>query len=162
MRSAKLSICWDCNLRCPYCVNQYPGIREAFKPITKAQLWGMPYDALDITGGEPLLRPDRVRAVLAESRPPRRHYLWTNGLLLPTTPPSLLKRMDGINVGYHAVPLPWDSLIGIHWNVSPIRLWVQDTDCGPWMDALPLEKVVWTKDDCLTMPREHWYYLEGE
>ncbi|HMR79577.1 MAG TPA: radical SAM protein, partial [Polyangiaceae bacterium] len=85
--SLVLTVTRRCNLRCSYC----PTAKDGFPTLTRAQalraldLFVDRYGGGDIKlfGGEPLLEPDTVRAVMerAEALPGgRRVYLSTNGL----------------------------------------------------------------------------------
>jgi len=33
MKECRVIVTWDCNLKCEYCCNDYPGVKDTFKPL---------------------------------------------------------------------------------------------------------------------------------
>jgi MoaA/NifB/PqqE/SkfB family radical SAM enzyme len=114
----------ECNMKCDYCGYIKEPIEaldtEGVKKVLKAIRPGHP--ALNITGGEPLVRPDIVE-ILAEAR--RLNFapivLNTNGLLLPKKEEVLyyadyvIISLDSLNEKH------WDQVVGVEGATSKVK-----------------------------------------
>ena len=144
---------WKCNLKCSYCCNEQERFRKDIKPVRLDDIDFAKYKTVCISGGEPLLFPDRIYAVC--QRVPREALivLYTNGLLLT---PSMAGRLWGfriytINVGLH-IPSTFDAIIrkavGSCHSQTDLRFHAQD--CHSYLaDLYPDQKFrFWKMDDC--------------
>lgn len=99
---ARLLITKACTRHCPGCCNTYPAIMAQIQTIASlTEITG--FAECCITGGEPMLIPERVSAVVAElrARNPESHiYLYT-ALYRPEIK-NLLPLLDGIHFTLHA------------------------------------------------------------
>lgn len=98
----RVLVSWTCNLKCAYCCNEIPEIREQIEEVRLSELAVADYPFVCITGGEPLLRHDLINAVCEKVQPEQTVILYTNGLLLGNEP--LNPRVQYINVGLHHIP----------------------------------------------------------
>lgn len=93
---------WKCNLSCSYCCNDIPRFREQIKPVAFADIDWQKYPNVCISGGEPLLFPERVERVCRAARSSFK-VLYTNGIFLsaPVMEQLYTWGVDAINVGLH-------------------------------------------------------------
>lgn len=104
--TVRVLVGWRCNLRCSYCCNLQERLRAQFQVVALDEIaWGR-YPVVCISGGEPLLYPDRVRTV-CERAAGRLIVLYTNGLLLAPGIATDLARwgVHAVNVGLHYGPM---------------------------------------------------------
>ena len=102
---------WKCNLSCSYCCNEIERCRSQIKPVAFADVDWQRYPTVCISGGEPLLFPDRVRRV-CKVAPNAFKVLYTNGIFLNENFMHELDRwgVRAINVGLHE-PRSFNRLI---------------------------------------------------
>lgn len=96
---------WKCNLKCDYCCNRIPEIRQSIEPVHFRDVsWDCPcWSTFCISGGEPLLDMKTVRKVCNRIPDDRVIILYTNGTLLtrPIAKELVKLGVTGINVGLH-------------------------------------------------------------
>lgn len=150
----RILVGWECNLRCPYCCNKIPEVRAQFREARLDDIDWSRYRTVCISGGEPLLQPDRILAVA--QRVPRDVLivLYTNGLLLDEEMGTRLwsYRVGAINVGLH-IEATFDVIIRrVSWAARwwGDRLRFQARDCYTWLaDLYPEVKFkFWKMNDC--------------
>lgn len=150
MNTAKIVISWDCNLDCSYCCNKDGVLRDTFKSIMLEEIEQSGYEDYEITGGEPLTVSNnyKLRRVLLAIPDDKNVYLYTNGLNLSYAVALFLKKhgVTAINVGYHQIPLDWDTLQIIHRTILPIRLWVKHDEVTDDMAGFDVK--TWHLGDC--------------
>ena len=98
---ARLIITLDCSRHCDYCVNEYESTTKQMKPITKVKELAK-YDEILITGGEPMLRPERTFKIVHGLRiayPKKKLYLYT-ALFHPMLF-KILPYLDGMHFTLH-------------------------------------------------------------
>lgn len=133
MRTARLLITEECNLNCPYCINEVPEVREHF--IEVKDLGAIPdiYDAICITGGEPLMEVTKMFTAAYKFKH-LESYLYTNGTKISRQLAEMIRYLefDGVNVGIHPKD-EHDAIRQIHhvhteaWEISDIlRFDLQD------------------------------------
>lgn len=128
---------WGCNIACNYCDTRHqqlpehgllentPGRRdfvEVANPVTFEQIlsvlgrwnrgWPGIHHSLSLTGGEPLLHPDIIQAILPEITAYFPVYLETNGLL----PDALELVIDQISMIGMDIKLPSATGCEISWD----------------------------------------------
>jgi MoaA/NifB/PqqE/SkfB family radical SAM enzyme len=98
---ARLLITEECERNCPYCCNQYESIMSKMQTIHGlGELQG--YDEVMITGGEPMLDPERTLMIAAELKirdPERPVYLYT--ALFDPAIEKILDVVDGVHYTVH-------------------------------------------------------------
>ncbi len=101
--TCRIVLSFVCNRGCPYCCNRQPRIQEQFTRRSLDEIDWNAYDTFCITGGEPLLSPDRIAAVCRRIPPPALVVLYTNGTLLDCWKARLLAAwgVRALNVGLH-------------------------------------------------------------
>jgi uncharacterized Fe-S cluster-containing radical SAM superfamily protein len=102
---------WKCNLKCSYCCNEIPRFRNQIKPIAFADIDWKKYPNVCISGGEPLLFPERVKRICVAALDAYK-ILYTNGVFLTEGMADDLSRwgIAAVNVGLH-VEKSFDVLI---------------------------------------------------
>ena len=121
----RILVSWACNLRCSYCCNEQPRFREQFKSVVLSDIDFSQYKRICISGGEPLLYPDRIRAIAECIRKDQIVILYTNGLRLT---PQKAQQLDSwgiqfINVGLH-LPSAFEA------QISACKKAVEHTSIG--------------------------------
>ncbi len=100
-RTARLIITFECERGCTYCCNRYTRIMSQAKRIPDVSpLRG--FDIVCITGGEPMLSPDKTLAVIRDIRRECNGaavYLYT--ALLAEAMPEVLDAVDGVHFTLH-------------------------------------------------------------
>ena len=93
---------WKCNLSCSYCCNEIARFREQIKSVAFTDIDWQKYPTVCISGGEPLLFPDRIARV-CRAAPNAFKILYTNGTLLNQGAIQHLRfwQVNAINVGLH-------------------------------------------------------------
>lgn len=151
--TARIIITRDCNLYCPYCCNERPEIYNKFRRLLSLEKvpW-QNYKSVCITGGEPLLRVDRILEVVRfANQHGCKKYLYTNGTMLtPNYLDFLLDNFefDGVNIGLHeGVLVPYSVLAH-----EKVRVSMFDTD----KRYMPVKANIKRINECDT-PNEHIY-----
>jgi molybdenum cofactor biosynthesis enzyme MoaA len=144
---------WKCNLRCAYCCNEQERFRKEIRAARLDDIDFSKYKTVCITGGEPLLFPDRIYAIC--QRVPREALivLYTNGIMLDR---KMALRLHGFRVGAINVGLHIESTFGTLIDrvtdavvqMADVRFHAQD--CYGWLSAMyPSAKFrFWKMDDC--------------
>ena len=144
---------WKCNLSCSYCCNEQERFRKDILPVRLAEIDFTQYKVVCISGGEPLLFPDRIYAICQRLQHPQLAVLYTNGILLDR---KMALRLHGfgvkaINVGLHIestfgtlIDRVTDAVV----QMADVRFHAQD--CYGWLSAMyPYAKFrFWKMDDC--------------
>ncbi len=143
---------WKCNLSCSYCCNDQERFRKDIRPAKLDDIDFATYKTVCISGGEPLLFPDRIYAVC--QRVPRTALivLYTNGIFLTREMAARLWgfRIGAINVGLH-IESTFDPIIRKVTEAAPnmnVRFHAQD--CHKYLaDLYPNASFrFWKMDDC--------------
>ena len=101
MKIARLLITKACQRSCSYCCNEQEGALDTMQDITVAGLQG--YDQVLITGGEPMLYPQRIKALVKALRlqnPKVTIYLYSAYYRAAHTP-QIMDMVDGIHFTLH-------------------------------------------------------------
>ena len=103
---------WKCNLSCSYCCNEIPEIRAGVRAASLDSVEWDKYDVFCISGGEPTLFMNRVKAVCDRIPAGREIYFYTNGTMLSREYVKQLCEwgVGGINVGLH-MPQTFKAII---------------------------------------------------
>lgn len=98
--TARIMISPKCNKACSYCCNEQQGVLDMFKPVTDLQFLAR-YKNICITGGEPMLFPDKVLSVAAYARNmDLKVYLYTAQYTFRMY--EVIKWLDGLTYTVHA------------------------------------------------------------
>jgi len=101
MRTARLIVTFECPRRCPHCCNGYGRIMAQARRVPDVSpLRGS--DIVCVTGGEPMLDPDRTLGVIRDIRrecPGAAVYLYT--ALATGRSPDILDAVDGLQFTLH-------------------------------------------------------------
>jgi organic radical activating enzyme len=104
MRKARVIITFACPKKCPGCCNTYSDIMSQAKPLNNVkQLKG--FDLIMITGGEPMLTPDRVvrlANIFRKVAPNSQIYLYTALNHNSSDMSKVIDSVDGIQYTLHA------------------------------------------------------------
>jgi organic radical activating enzyme len=114
MQTARVIITMKCNRHCPNCCNTHDNIIGGAYHI-KDILEVNHYDAVVITGGEPMLDPYRTRKIIKRLKycsPTRiqKVYMYT---AMPYVEQSIYQELDGIHYTLH---YPFDIADSIHFD----------------------------------------------
>ena len=122
-----------CNLNCAFCCMKEKDTYYSFKNQTALWIAQQRYDEIGITGGEPLLKFEKLVqfiCLIKYFNPKTKVYLYTNGYLLKSETAFMLKvaGLDGINWSPHETPKGYDKMqmSFIHACLIPIRILLQD------------------------------------
>ena len=100
-KTARLIVTFECQRHCPYCCNNYRSIMDEAETITDLALLSS-YDAVCVTGGEPMLDPDRTLSIINQLRSQRHDlviYLYTAWFTYRLA--ELFSVVDGIHYTVH-------------------------------------------------------------
>lgn len=152
----RILVDWKCNLKCSYCCNEKPENRQQFRMVKLDDLDISGYRAVCISGGEPLLFPERIEAVMRKIPTSTLAILYTNGTMLNRPMANLLRLwgLDAINVGLHK-PETFSRIISSVRNATRelgfsvrFHVWEKYRDTG-LVEANPgVDFWWWTMDDC--------------
>ena len=114
VKKLRLLLWEECNRTCPYCVNQ----QWDLSALPKCRDFNG-FDEVMLTGGEPMLHPERVLDVIRYIRKTvlAKIYVYTANVYDPLMALQVLAAADGITVTLHE---PCD--------VSPFQLFAQATE----------------------------------
>jgi MoaA/NifB/PqqE/SkfB family radical SAM enzyme len=160
---------WKCNLKCSYCCNEQDRFRKQFRDVCLDDINWQQYDFFCISGGEPLMFLEKLRAVINKIPQGKFIILYSNGTLMtpeimeklnemgihamnvglhyPSSFNGIIKKVESareqtnskISIRYHAQDIHETSLVNQHPNLS-FKYWTMD-DC----DRENEDRVVWTK-----------------
>jgi hypothetical protein len=150
----RVLVSWKCNFKCTYCCNDtLPEIRAGIQEMRLNDLDFTRYFVICISGGEPLLFPERVKAVCDRARG-KFIVLYTNGTKMT---PGIAARLsewgvNAINVGLH-YPKTFDLLIArvkhsVGWLPMSVRFHVEDTHVILTEKYRGAQFRFWRRDDC--------------
>ena len=177
-RTARLITTFECPRQCPHCCNEYGRIMAQARRIPDASaLRG--FDIVCVTGGEPMLDPDRTLDIVRDIRrecPGAAVYLYT--ALATDRVPDILDAVDGLQFTLHEGATEEDAAglghiqgmlegragsyrLYVHPSAEPLarvrrELWSR-VEVKPWL----------TEDELLAMqpgglpPGETLFVLEG-
>lgn len=93
---------WGCNLHCAYCCNRQERFRSQFKTIPFSDIEWQRYPVVCISGGEPLLFPERVEKA-CRAAVGKLIVLYTNGTGLTQLMAQAWRKwgVRAVNVGVH-------------------------------------------------------------
>lgn len=102
--TARILIDWECNLSCSYCCNEQERFRRDILPVFSLdEINFNKYKFFCLSGGEPLLFPEKIQMVL--NRIPNNKFiiLYTNGILFTKKfiQQNDFTRINALNVGLH-------------------------------------------------------------
>jgi len=104
-KDARIIITYKCNRKCPGCANTYSSVMSKAQSLTSVKQL-KDYDNLVISGGEPMLFPDRVTKIakiLKKAVPQAKIFLYT-ALNRGDEIERILPYIDGINFTVHDNP----------------------------------------------------------
>jgi len=169
----RIIITMDCHRNCNYCINQYPSVVEQANIISGPG--SIPsYGTYVITGGEPLLDPDKLKSLIGSLRtinPSSRIYFHTtlfNGDLF-----DVLNIADGITLTLHddmsRAELVNFKLVQENFGIFDrgdrtlflnIGEGFRDTDIVQWELWDQIKRMRWLDGDNFEMTFEDLYILE--
>lgn len=159
-KTLRLIITLECNLSCIYCCNKLPEVNSKFIKKKLEDIDFNEYEAVCITGGEPLLRRDLMDQVLVRTDINIPVYLYTNGLLIQNRDCWV----NGINIGIHYKSQIKEILENFpRLLLKPtIKLYVQDIHKEEYLLNIPDKYIkTWTMNDCFNnIETEDWVLLE--
>lgn len=99
----RILVSWKCNLDCNYCCNKLESVRKEIRKVKLGDIKWADYKVVCITGGEPLLFPDRVIEVCKSVAPGTLVVLYTNGIGLSSGVAKCFEYagINAVNVGVH-------------------------------------------------------------
>jgi organic radical activating enzyme len=150
-KSLRLLITEECNLNCSYCCNKLPKCREKFDYKRLKEINFSQYDAVCITGGEPMLNPAMLGYIKEMCNIDLKIpiYLYTNGLLLSKQFP--FKDFTGITIGIHK---EWQMKTILECapkilSYGNIRFSVEDIHREEYLSNIPDKYIrTWIMNDC--------------
>jgi len=113
MKIARVLLWLDCNRNCPGCCNKYTSVMKDMKDITLEELED--FDTICLTGGEPMLYPDRLISIIKRLRvinPKAKIYLYT--ALYKLEMRSIIWLVDGIQYSLH-YPMTTEDRLGFEY-----------------------------------------------
>jgi pyruvate-formate lyase-activating enzyme len=122
--TARFIITKACQRSCPYCSNNYTNILKKAIPLEKIDIL-RPYKEVLLTGGEPMLYPDRVEmfaTALRAQNPEVKLYLYS-ALYAPELD-TLIKLLDGVHYSLH-VPFTDADVEGFIEVQNMARVWTK-------------------------------------
>jgi len=167
-KSLRLLITEDCNLSCEYCCNKLKESEAKFQYISFSDAGKIipMYNALCISGGEPLLNKGAVHNFLLLAQ----HYdiptyLYTNGLLITYSDVDfMLKEFTGINIGIHNENQQEYFLKYVPelLTLDNVKFCVQDIKVSKYANLLHKDKLkLWKMDDCFNnVDTEDWFIIK--
>jgi len=155
--TCRILITLDCNFRCSYCCNELPEIQEQFIKVNSLEdiPWNA-YQKVCISGGEPMLRVDRLDYVLYYTRAHRLPvYLYTNGLFLYgfLIDRLIAEGVTAVNIGWHGREAGIHRSIFTHPKVRVTA--IEGTPVPEWLEQATTVRRV-PLNVCET-PNEHLY-----
>ncbi len=166
---ARVLITKLCNRACPGCCNKLPWFESTCRSVSLDEIRG--YDEIMLTGGEPLLEPEKLIevawAVLGQNLRAKLYLytaLWTDEL------PRITGLFDGIHFTLHADPVQRD-LDGFQHvqrlaGATPRLSWRCFIDDRVPLDLLTIHPEVWDRfehkpwlEDC-PLPEDDLLYLD--
>lgn len=123
MRIARVIVTWDCNRDCDFCVNKDPKILAQVGTCGIADL--KDYDQVILTGGEPLLYPKQLIAIieqLREQTPAEKQQVILYSALHTPWMCRVVDRLDGVHFALHT-PLKPVDLKGFEYFQEMISLY---------------------------------------
>ena len=160
-----------CNLTCKFCCMKDMTIYQSF--MNQSALWiaQKRYDEIAITGGEPLLEPEKLIqfiCLLKYFNKDAKIYLYTNGHLLHSEIAATLKLagLTAINWSPKENPSPYrkEQMCFIHNCLMPIRILVQDKlmddDILQYSIDNGMQICQWTVGDCDDMELEDRFRID--
>lgn len=105
---ARVVVTWHCTRHCQLCCNEFPGVRESALPLDSLEPI-LSAEEVCITGGEPLLVPERVLAITrglrwaGYARP-----VWMYTSIYRPALEAVMREVDGIQYTLHLRPTPED------------------------------------------------------
>lgn len=160
-KTLRLIITLDCNLSCSYCCNKLSEVNSKFITKTLEEIDFNQYEAICITGGEPLLRKDLILRIINYITTNIPVYLYTNGLLLHEIPHIIF---NGISIGIHYKNqikqiFEENSCLLAYEN---LRLYVQDIYREKYLPNIPDKYIhTWTMNSCFNnVETEDWILLK--
>ena len=160
-KTLRLIITLECNLSCIYCCNKLPEINSKFIKKKLEDIDFNQYEAVCITGGEPLLKRtligDIIDPEIINYKIPI--YLYTNGILLTN---SDIQVFDGVNIGIHYKKQIKEILENPNVLNEKIKFYVQDIYRDEYLPNIPDKYIkTWTMNDCFNnIETEDWILLE--
>ena len=171
MKKCRVVLTDRCNLSCEYCCMKEKETHDSFKKRTALRIAFDRYDEIAITGGEPLMEPEKLVQFICMLRyfnKDAKIYMYTNGLLLFSEIASTLKiaGLTGINYTPKEKPdrLTKDNMGFIHSCLIPIRILIQDTleddDILQYAINNRMQIKQWTIGDCYDMEPEDRFRID--
>lgn len=160
MKTARVIITTECNFNCGYCCNKLPSIKRSFKMTTMDEFLEMNYSVVNITGGEPMLCPGKLRKLINGIRCAD-IYLYTNGYGKHCDKKWIAKRVQGINVGAHH-DMDYALSSAVHWrqfNDNVILHIEDDRVTSELIEKCNLNKIkvkTWTRNNCNKAKEDRW------
>lgn len=137
MRTARVIITFDCKRNCSYCSNKFTSIIDTAITIKSIdEMFKQKFDEVVITGGEPMLNPERTMAIISRIKKINdriKVFMYTanyNSYIQ-----TILKSIDGITYSIHENSSEEDAkdllkmqaeIIG-HKNSKSLRLYVNQS-----------------------------------
>lgn len=154
----RILVDWKCNLKCSYCCNEREEIRAEISPAPLDSIDFSRYRFVCITGGEPLLFPDRIQAVCERALSNRQLdliILNTNGFYLDA---AMARKLQGwgvncLNIGLH-YPATFPVIIervkrAVEFTTMRVRFQVEDIYEQQVREQYPgLHWKFWKRDAC--------------
>jgi hypothetical protein len=136
-------------------------VRAQIKEVNLEDIQVDQYKFVCITGGEPLLRPERIDQICAKTSAEQTVIMYTNGFLLGIVPVN--PRIQYINVGLHRKPAVNAMLIHEILSLGltqRIRFHAQDIHADWYRINFPdVEFKFWHLNDC-DLPNERRVVLK--
>lgn len=102
--TARILVDWKCNLKCSYCCNEQERFRKDILPVKLEEIDFSKYKFVCISGGEPLLFMERIKAIADKAREHGAFIiLYSNGIYWTPEKAQQLEEwgIDAANIGLH-------------------------------------------------------------
>ena len=165
MKTARVLITTECNLKCEYCCNKLPEIQESFKMTTMDQFVKMDYDVVNISGGEPMKNVEKIDSLvyaLDKADNNATLYLYTNGYeSYEGDIHHIASLIDGVNIGCHGdfdksflAALTWAEFCGnVRFHIQEGRI-AEDEKISLLISGIELKE--WKMNECENTPEDRW------
>jgi len=170
-KSCRVVLTDKCNLTCEFCCMKDKETHDSFKKRTALRIAFDRYDEIAITGGEPLMEPEKLVqfiCLLKYFNKDAKIYLYTNGHYLQEETAAMLSvcGLTGINWSPKVKPGSYRKarMTFIHACLMPIRILIQDTlvdnDILQYAINNRMQVKQWTIGDCYDMEPEDRYRID--
>ena len=154
MKQARLLITYKCPRTCPGCCNTYSKIMAGAKPLYDINQL-KDYDVIMLTGGEPMLFPDRVikiANILSKVAPKAKIFMYSAWHDSDSDLSRVLSHIDGVHFTLHSQSDDKDieafhkfQNVASHYTGKSFRLYVDKALPLELQKKIKIKRSVWTR-----------------